>query len=130
MPERSLLFLFLLIVALGGCKGNSGPALSGGKPIDEWLHALSDPNPKQRQRAVEKLGNVGASDPAVLSALCGALQDQDAEVRCQAALALAKSGPDAKSAVEPLKTLSRQDPDPRVRSYAAKAVESLEKPGK
>ena len=121
-----LLILVILVIALNGCKGRTGPILAGGKPIDHWLRAISDPDPKVRKAAAEKLGNVGASDPAILAALCVALQDKSADVRCQAILALAKSGSDAKEAVEPLKAIGKQDRDPRVRSYATKALEKLE----
>ena len=94
--------------------------------MNDWVRALSDPNPKLRKKAAEKLGNVGSSDPAVVAALCRALQDQDADVRCEAILALVKVGPDAKEAIEPLKAIGRQDRDPRVRSYAARALEKLQ----
>jgi len=115
----------MLAVASPGCTGKSGTPLAGGKPVEEWVKALSDPNPKLREKAVEKLGNVGSSNPAVVPALCGALQDPSADVRCQAILALAKTGSGAQAAIEPLKQLGRQDRDPRVRSYAAKALEGM-----
>ncbi len=122
-----ILILAILAVALGGCTSKTGPVLAGGKPVDEWVRAASAPDPKLREKAAEKLGNVGASDPAVVPALCGLLKDSSADVRCQAILALAKSGPDAKAAIETLTTMARQDRDPRVRDYAAKAVAALEK---
>lgn len=122
-----IILAIILVGALGGCTGKSGPILAGGKPVSHWVRNLSDPNPKMRKAAAEKLGNVGSSDPAVLDALCGALRDGSAEVRCEAILALVKVGPGAKEAVGPLKLLGQQDRDPRVRSYAAKALEKLEK---
>ena len=64
-------------------------------------------------------------DPTVVTALCGALQDRNADVRCEAILALAKSCSGAKQAIEPLEAMGRLDRDPRVRSYAAKALKSL-----
>jgi HEAT repeat protein len=128
-PTRLARFLILVVLAivLSGCSKKSGPVLAGGKPVEHWLQAISDPNPKVRKTAVEKLGNVGASDPAVVAALCAGLQDRNADVRCEAILGLSKSAPDAKEAIEPLKTIGKQDRDPRVRSYAARALEKLEK---
>ena len=95
--------------------------------MDEWVRAVSEPDPKLRKQAAEKLGNVGAADPAVVPALCIMLHDKDAEVRCQAILAFAKSGSSAGEAVEFLKAISRQDRDPKVRSYATKALAKLDK---
>jgi HEAT repeat protein len=129
MTRIRLLIVCSAIVASAGCTGSrGGPALAGGKPVDEWLRALSNSDPKQREKAVEKLGNVGPGDPAVLSALCGALKDGNSEVRGQAVLAIAKFGAAAKPALEQLRVMGRQDPDPRVRSYAQRALESLDKP--
>jgi HEAT repeat protein len=124
---KTFLVVMLASISLGGCTSKTGPTLAGGKPLDEWLRALSDPDARLREKAVEKLGNAGPIDAAVIPALCGALRDENAGVRCQAILALAKSGSDAKAAIEPLQAMGRQDRDPRVRSYAAKALESLEK---
>ena len=128
MNGRRLLIFILVAVASTGCTRKSGPILAGGKPVDEWVQVLSDPDARLREKAVEKLGNVGASDPAVVPALCGMLQDKSADVRCQAILALAKSGADAKVAVEPLKVICRQDRDSRVRNYAAKALKKFTTP--
>jgi len=120
-------FVVILAIVLGGCHSKTGPILAGGKPVNEWVRALSDPDAELRLRAAEKLGNVGASDPAVVPALCTALHDADADVRCEVILALAKAGPGAAEAIEPLRAIGRQDSDPRVRSYAARALERLEK---
>ena len=93
--------------------------------MNDWVRALSDPDARLRRQAAEKLGNVGSSDPAVVPALRGALKDTNADVRCAAILALTKSGSAAKEAVDPLQALGRQDPDPKVRSYADRALEKL-----
>jgi HEAT repeat protein len=122
-----LLILVIFAIVFSGCTNKSAPILAGGKPVDEWVRALSAPDAKLRKKAADKLGNVGASDPAVVAALCGALQDKDADVRCEAILALVKCGPAAKDAVEPLKSMGRLDHDPRVRNYAIKALAKLEK---
>jgi len=116
----------VLLIASSGCSSKSRPILAGGRPVNDWVRALSDPNPALRKKAADKLGNVGSNDPAVVAALCGGLQDQDADVRCAVILAFVKIGPVAKEAIGPLKAMGRQDGDPRVRSYAAKAVERLE----
>ena len=122
-----LRILVILAVALSGCASKTGPILAGGRPVDEWVRALSDPDAKLRKNAAEKLGNVGSSDPAVVPALCQALSDKNADVRCEVILALAKSGSVAKVAIEPLQVISQQDRDTRVRTYAAKALAKLEK---
>ncbi len=122
-----ILTLVIFALALSGCTKKTGPILAGGKPVNDWVRTLSDPDARLRKKAAEKLGNVGASDPAVVPALCEALKDQDADVRCEVVLALAKSGSGGKEAVEPLKVIGRQDRDAKVRAYAAKALEKLEK---
>ena len=67
-------FKWALIVAAltlaAGC-GPAAPTLSGGKPVSHWVQALHDPDPKKREEAVEKLGNVGSADPAAYPALTG-----------------------------------------------------------
>ena len=87
------LLLVILAIALSGCKSKTGPILAGGRPVDQWVRALSNPNSKLRQKAAEKLGNVGATDPAVVPALCEALNDKDAAVRCAVILARRSPGP-------------------------------------
>ena len=94
----------------------------------KWTHELSDADPKARREAAAKLGNVRASDPAAVAALCEALRDSDAVVRREAIVALSKLGPAAQGALPALKTLQRGDPDPKVRSFAAQAVEKLDLP--
>ncbi len=120
-----LLILVILGIATIGCNGKTEPILTGGKPIDEWVRALSAPDAKLRKKAAAELGNVGASNPAVVPALREALKDKNADVRCEAILALVKSGSGAGDAVESLEAIGWQDRDPKVRSYAVKALERL-----
>ena len=101
------------------------PTLSGGKPITHWVEALKDPDSSIRKNAVRKLGNVGPADPQVLPTVTSALNDQDREVRCEAILALLKCGPDARPAIPALTELQQKDRDPKVRDYAARAMEKL-----
>jgi HEAT repeat protein len=110
---------------LSGCGQSSAP-LAGGKPIAHWLQALHDPDVKVRKNAVIKLGNVGTSDPAVLPALTSALKDVDANVRCEAILALVKSGPAASETILALAEMKRKDPNLKVRTYAAQALEKIQ----
>jgi len=126
MNCRKLLIVILAAIASSGCTRKFGPTLAGGKPVEEWVQALSDPDAKLRKKAAEKLGNVGSSDPAVVPALCAALNDKNADVRCEVILALVKSGPGAKAAIGPLRAISQQERDTKVRTYAAKALEKLE----
>lgn len=121
-----LVMLFALAILLSGCAGKEAPTLSGGKPVSYWVEACRNPDPKMRKKAVFKLGNVGASDAAVLPTLIGTLKDADAGVRCDAILALLKCGADAKDAIPALTDVQRQDRNTTVRAYAAKALEILQ----
>jgi HEAT repeat protein len=116
---RSVL-LVILLLSLSGC-GAAPPSMAGGK----WAAALRDPDARLRKKAAFTLGNIGPSDAAVLPALLNALKDREAAVRCEAILALLKYGPGARDALPALTELQRHDPDVRVRSYAARAVQRL-----
>jgi HEAT repeat protein len=122
-PRIGRVAIFALI-CLPGCS-KSQPPLAGGKPPHYWIEALHDPDARLRQRAAFKLGNVGPAEPAALPALTSALQDHDPAVRCEAILALVKFGPTAQTALPTLTALQSHDPNPRVRQYAAKALEKL-----
>jgi HEAT repeat protein len=110
--------------AIVGCSQDQ--PLAGGKPVAHWVEALRAPDAKVRKQAAVKLGNVGASDPAVLPALLGALEDRDAGVRCEVILALTKCGPAARDAEPTLTRMRDQDPSPRVRDFAGRALEKLQ----
>jgi HEAT repeat protein len=112
------------LVPLSGC-GSAGPPTAGGKPIGYWVEALKDPDVRLRKKAVRKLANVGAADPAAVPALTGALKDRDAGVRAEAALALLRIGPEARDAVSALKEATK-DRDRTVRSHATKALEKVQ----
>jgi HEAT repeat protein len=113
-----------LVAFLGGCS-KARPMTAGGKPVEHWLVALQDPDARVRKKAVFKLGNVGAADPAAIPALIGALKDRDAGVRVEAVLALLKIGPAARDAV-PALTGAQKDPDAKVRAYARKALDKVQ----
>jgi HEAT repeat protein len=116
----------LLGVALMGCGCSKGtPTQAGGKPVAFWIQELKNPDAKARRHAVAKLGNVGSTDPATLSAVQSALSDADAGVRAEAILALMKCGPTAKDAIPALTEMQTKDRDPQVREYARKALEKL-----
>jgi HEAT repeat protein len=124
MRHRKLLLLVMAPTFLAGC-GPAAPTLAGGKPVSHWVNALRDADPKKREEAVEKLGNVGAADPAAFPALVGALKDPSARVRGAAILRIANGGPAAKAAVPTLQDLKDHDPDAGVRDYAAKALKNI-----
>ena len=113
-----------LLVLLAGC-GRAQPTLAHGKPVSDWVDALGHPNARERKKAVEVLGNVGAADPAVVPALAGAVKDRDPAVRGEAVLALLKIGPAAREAAPALREAER-DRDPRVRANAVKALEKVQ----
>jgi HEAT repeat protein len=115
-----------LVILAGGCRKAPAPALVvHGKPVEHWVAALRQPDVRERRKAVQALGNLGAEDAAVVPALVGALKDRDALVRGDAALALLKLGPDAKEAIPALHD-ARKDRDAKVRDYAAKALEKID----
>ena len=120
-----ILALVVLAFLASGCR-QAEPTRAGGKPIDQWVLALNDPDPKARKTAATKLGNVGPTDPAAFPALHAALNDREAVVRCEVILALLKFGPQAKDALPALAELRRHDPDAKVRDYASKALAKLE----
>jgi len=116
---------FLIASALTvGC-GPAAPTLAGGKQVNHWVEASHDADPKKREEAVEKLGNVGSADPAAYPALTSALKDPNAKVRGAAILGIVRAGPAAKGAVPILQDLKDHDPDPGVRDYAAKALKKI-----
>lgn len=115
----------ILSLFLTGC-GQPKGMMVGGKPISHWLTACKDPNPKLRKTAVAKLGNVGTAYPAALPAVIGALNDSDPAVRCEAILALVRSGPAANEAIPTLTDMKRNDRNGQVRSYAAQALTKLQ----
>jgi HEAT repeat protein len=121
---RVLVFLVLASAATG-C-GKPGPTLAGGKPIEDWVKALQDPDAKTRKIAAMKLGNVGPAHPAAFPALLDALKDRDAGVRCDVILALVKFGPDAKDAAPALDHIRENDANAKVREYAAKALQKID----
>jgi HEAT repeat protein len=121
---RRALPLVVVLSVLGGC-GRTPPTLAGGKPVPHWVRALNEPDARLRKTAVFKLGNVGATDGAVLPALLAALQDRDAGVRREAILALMKFGPGARPAVAVLTELQGHDRDAGVRASAARALQRL-----
>ena len=121
---RHLKYLLISAAVALGC-GPAAPTMAGGKPASHWVDALRDPDPKKREEAAEKLGNVGSADQAAYPALVGALKDPSAKVRGAAILALGRPGSKAKEAVPALQDLKERDPDPGVRQYAAKALKNL-----
>jgi HEAT repeat protein len=123
--RRILMSGGILVLLLIGC-GQPRAMLAGGKPVNHWLKALQNPDPKVRKTAVTKLGNIGPADSAALPAINGALKDPDAAVRCEAILALLRSGPSANEAIPTLLEMHRNDRHAQVRSYAAQALAKLQ----
>jgi HEAT repeat protein len=115
------MLLVVVLIPLGGC-GRVQPTMAGSK----WAAVLRDPDAKLRKKAAFTLGNIGPSDPAVLPALIGGLQDANADVRCEVIMALAKYGPGAREAIPALTEAQRQDRDATVRTCAAEALAKLE----
>lgn len=70
------------------------------------------------QELVLSLGLLGDRSPDVVQAVAGCLADPSAEVRRQAALSLAKFGPAARAAADPLTAVFKSDPDRLARIYS------------
>lgn len=122
---RYLLIAIVVGITIG-CHREKVPTEKyfSGEPVAHWLGELKSPDAKTRKHAVDVLGNVGSSDPAVIPALTGMLQDKEPGVRLAAVYALSKNGSSAAEAVPALRKAS-QDSDPAVRTAAAKALEQI-----
>lgn len=116
----------LLCLTAAGC-ARLPPTLAGGKPVEFWVRTLREGDPRQRQEAAFKLGNVGRADPAALPALTEALRDPEPKVRREVILALVKFGDGAREVIPALTEIGRTDPDEQVRSHAVRAVERLQR---
>src|SRR5262245_9881008 len=123
--KRAALFLITL-AAFAGCNRTAAPTAKyfSGQPVEHWLEAIRSSDAKTRKRAADVLGNVGASDPAVIPALVTAVKDQDAAVRDAAVLAISKIGPLAAQAADVLREAVK-DSDATVRGHAATALERV-----
>jgi HEAT repeat protein len=117
--------LLVVVLAAVGCGGGSPSTQVGGKSVSHWVQALQDRDPRVRKKAVDKLGNVGTADPAVVPALIQALKDRDAGVRAEAVLRLLQLGPAARDAV-PALAEAQKDADATVRDHAARALERIQ----
>ena len=120
-----LALLALLLFGSSGC-GKKEVTLTGGKPVSYWVQALRGSDARSRKKAAFELGNVGPADPAVLPALLAGLDDHDPVVRREVVLGLVKLGPAASEAVPKLVILRQKDRDPKIREYAARAIDKLE----
>ena len=125
--RRVLMSLGVLALLLGGCGQANKPQMVGGKPVSHWLQALQNTDAGVRKKALFKLGNAGTVYPGALPAIIGELKDRDPAVRCEAILALVKGGSAAKEALPVLAELQLRDRNAQVRTYAARAVEKLQR---
>jgi HEAT repeat protein len=115
----------ILTILLGGCSEPKA-TIAGGKPVAHWLQAVHNPDAKVRKKAVSKLGNIGAADPAALPALIGALKDRSPAVRGEAILALLKCGSIPSEAISVFVELQRNDRNAKVRGYASQALAKIQ----
>jgi HEAT repeat protein len=90
-----------------------------------WEAATAPESPDDWQwRARRALSRFG---PRVIPALIDALAtSEDSALRCFAADALARLGPEARSAADALRHAADHDDDPAVRAAAAAALEAVE----
>jgi HEAT repeat protein len=116
---------FALVLLAGGCS-KPQPTTVHGEPISHWLGELHSSDARARKKAVDVLCRVGPIDPSVVPGLIEAVKDRNAVVRAEAVGALMRIGPSAREAVATLVETSKNDRDPKVRSYAAKALEKIQ----
>jgi HEAT repeat protein len=128
---RSVPFLLAVVLALGACK--SDEPLYEGRALTFWTFSLESAQPGERKKACEAVSAMGpmAADKAV-PRLVKLLADRDEDVQEAAVQALAKMGPTAIPAVEPLleasdllTRLRAADALVRLDARHAKAVSSL-----
>jgi HEAT repeat protein len=123
------LFFVLLSLSVAGC-GRAGPTLAGGRSVSFWVESLQSPDARVRQKAVDKLGNVGNEDPQAFPAVLGALKDEDPAVRQAAIRALPKFGARAQDGIGALQEVQTSDPDPELRAEATASLQALQQPAK
>jgi HEAT repeat protein len=98
----------------------SGEPRAEGRPISYWVGTLRTGSDDDRARAAAVLGESGADDPAVVAGLAGALKDENAIVRRNAATALARFGTHSETVTALLGAL--KDSNPAVRQVAAHSL--------
>jgi HEAT repeat protein len=118
--------LVMVVACSVGCSRKTGPVMSSGRSVADWIADLSNADAKVRKKAVQSLGHVGTADPAALPAVIGALKDKDAGVREAAVLAVLVNGPAARDALPHLAEIRDRDPMPNLRKDAAKAIERIQ----
>jgi CubicO group peptidase (beta-lactamase class C family) len=111
-PAAALLLAASLALPLGGQMATPPSAPQA------LLRALADPDPRRREEALARLGDLGPGAPATVQALVAALGDEDLYLRGAAALALGRIGAPAVPAL----TQALQDPRSDVRWSAAIAL--------
>jgi hypothetical protein len=118
--------LVIFVVGIGCRKESLSPEQPiHGKTLSEWSSALHSPQEKDRLKAVQALGNAGASNDAKVALLLEACQDRSARVRLVAVTAIQKLGPAGQPALPTLQNLLK-DSDPKVREQSRQAMKQLE----
>ena len=90
-----------------------------------WLKTIPQHSVRQKMEAPPFLCLLAENEPVALDVLERLLADDDAEVRGNAALAIAHLGPQGMRFRPRIQTLSRHDDAPSVRRAAAEALECL-----
>ena len=109
--------------ALAAC-GESDPGYNG-RPSEDWIRQLDNPDPSERAFAASALGNVVRLNPAyapAVHALIRALGDTADDVRVAAASALAREGVRAPDAVPGLIAVLGDTAHAEVRAHGARVL--------
>jgi HEAT repeat protein len=94
------------------------------KPAEYWIERIQHADSSERSRAVFELSRLGPKVKGVISALIGAIADEDFLVRSGAARALGEIGPEAFEAAPALVELL-SDSEERIRNTAAEALAKI-----
>ena len=98
-----------------------GRVNEGDATVEALQPVLESPSVRDRNEAVLTLGQIGGE--AAVNALIGALDDEAADVRWRAAMALGRAG--NAEIVPRLEALAESDPDEQVREHAAKSASRI-----
>jgi HEAT repeat protein len=124
LQVRALLSMAFL-ATLGCGSQDETSMLAGGREVESWIAASTDPSPQVRRLAVLKLGNVGDEDPDTEEALASALHDPDPLVRRDAVFAVVKLEKPGEPIITRLNAMSREDGEPGIRDVASRALKKL-----
>ncbi len=122
---KKICALLICIVTLNAFGCSKDPMLDG-KSVNQWRKALSNPDPKARAQAAQKLGEIGSEAKSVAPDLASALNDVDEQVRFEAINALWAMGSDAADVFPAVMAALKGDKSVEVRESAVRALADID----